>query len=390
MAPEEMVKGTALKANSLDTDSRLGYQSQVRVLMVGESLEMQGGIVSVQKLIIDNIAPGFTIQHLPTLVSSSPGERIAKSIAFLRAIASISTQLFQKKADLIHAHVSERGSAYRISIVLLVARLFRVPVVLHTHGSEFHTFYDSLPTAVKTFVRRAFKTCSKMIVLSDSWKSFYVRNLNLLPEQVVAIPNPVKIPSQVPSRAGSDNLKIVFLGRIGDRKGAFDLIKAFSLIDVSERMHAELILAGDGQAEAAQSLAAELNLSDSVVVLGWIDALHRDHLLSSADIFVLPSYNEGLPMAVLESMSWALPVLTTPVGGIPEVITNGDNGLLVQPGDIDQLSSALNKLIQNPSLRKALGSAARASIAPLGIDIYCSRLGRVYTDITSKNEYTNY
>jgi glycosyltransferase involved in cell wall biosynthesis len=381
MALEKPVQTIACDINTAKLKSRVVNHAEVRVLMIGEALNMQGGIVSVQKLILENIDSAFIVKHLPTLASSRSGEYIAKAVVFLKAIASLSVRLLQKKTDVIHAHVSERGSAYRISVVLFIAYLFHTPVVLHTHGSEFHSFYGGLPIVLQKWISWAFKSCARMIVLSESWKDFYVNDIGLLPEQVTVISNPVKIPTQIPSRSNSHKVKISFLGRIGNRKGAFDLIRAFSLLDDAQRECTELILAGDGEAEAARDLVKTLNLGSSITVLGWINSAQRDELLSSSNIFVLPSYNEGLPMAVLESMSWALPVITTPVGGIPEVITHGKNGLLVQPGDIKQLSLSLKSLIQDPSLRQSLGNTARMRIVPLGINLYCSSLSQVYTSV---------
>ncbi len=85
--------------------------------------------------------------------------------------------------------------------------------------------------------------------------------------------------------------------------------------------------------------------------------------LSRATVFALPSHNEGVPMALLEAMSRSLPVLTTPVGGIPEVIENDRNGLMVTPGDVDAIEVALNRLLSSSAERARLGAAARATIA---------------------------
>ena len=128
-------------------------------------------------------------------------------------------------------------------------------------------------------------------------------------------------------------LKFVFLGRIGKRggaldlakslisfpkqdKGAFDLIAAFAALPAASRQCAELVLAGNGDLEAANQLIIELGLEDKISMLTWLNPEQRDKLLSTADAFILPSYHEGLPMSMLESMAWGLPVIVTPVGGI--------------------------------------------------------------------------
>jgi glycosyltransferase involved in cell wall biosynthesis len=118
-------------------------------------------------------------------------------------------------------------------------------------------------------------------------------------------------------------------------------------------------------------------------LLGWIDSDKRNELLLKADLFILPSYNEALPMALLEAMAWGLPVIVTPVGGIPEVVTADENGLLVTPGDIQQLSSAMQSLITNEDLRLRLGDAARASAIEFDVTKYCVNLVNIYHSISS-------
>lgn len=101
---------------------------------------------------------------------------------------------------------------------------------------------------------------------------------------------------------------------------------------------------------------------------------------------LLPSYNEGLPMAILEAMSWGLPVITTPVGGIPEVIENGKTGLLITPGHIQELTAAMQSLIENPSFRLSLGFAARKRVEPLSIEHYSDALFSLYHSIFQQKE----
>ena len=200
-------------------------------------------------------------------------------------------------------------------------------------------------------------------------------------KQVVVFPNPTELPAQIPDRTDTSSIKLGFFGRVGSRKGTFDLIKAFAQIPDALKGKAELIIAGDGDIEEARRLAQTLNLENSIQFLGWIDSQTRDKLLADIDVFVLPSYNEGLPMALLEAMGWGLPVIVTPVGGIPELITSTENGLLINPGDVQKLSEAMQKLIESESLRLSLGNAARETVTPFDIKTYCSQLYEIYDSV---------
>ena len=131
-------------------------------------------------------------------------------------------------------------------------------------------------------------------------------------------------------------------------------MNAFAALPESMRARARLVLAGDGDVEGMKKLAAPLG--DRVRVLSWIDAHERDRLLAESDVFVLPSYAEGVPMSLLEAMAAGLPCITTPVGGIPDVFTHGAEGMLVAPGRCGTVarghvhaSSATSRRVSRPA-----------------------------------------
>jgi glycosyltransferase involved in cell wall biosynthesis len=273
----------------------------------------------------------------------------------------------------------------RKSILTLMAFIFHTPVLMHAHGAKFHLTYCGLPQWAQQGLSKIFRLCKGFIVLSESWKEFYVLNLGLNVKQVSVLPNPTELPTKVPNRINSPKVRLVFFGRVGQRKGAFDLINAFANLPAELKKVSELILAGDGEIESARKLVDTLNLTDYVSFLGWVDAQQRDAVLEKADVFILPSYNEGLPMALLEAMGWGLPAITTPVGGIPELVTSGENGLLVTPGNIQQLSEAIQSLIENETLRLSLGNTARETVMPFDIKNYCCCLADIYRSLMQCN-----
>ena len=345
------------------------------VLMLGEALDRQGGIVSVETLIIQNLPAEINLIFIPTLSKGSPFRKI---LFFFVALIKLIWFLNFSQINVVHIHVSERGSAFRQAITTLVAKILYKPVIIHAHSCDFQTFFDALPKIIQSWFCWVFDKSDLFIVLSEYWKNYYVENLHLNSNKVLVMANPVIIPSLIPDRSQSKVVKIVFLGRIGRRKGTYDLVKAFSQLSKEKRDSSRLILAGDGEAGKVASLVKELQLSDHIEILEWLDQQNKNKLLSLADIFVLPSYNEGLPMALLEAMSWGLPVITTPVGGIPEFITHGYNGWLTSPGFIMDISEALSHLIENTKLRKELGINARESIKALDINQYINTLTNFY------------
>jgi len=117
-------------------------------------------------------------------------------------------------------------------------------------------------------------------------------------------------------------------------------------------------------------------------VRSWIDAAQRDALLASAEGFILPSYHEGLPMALLEAMAWGLAPVVTPVGSIPELVDSEVNGLLTQPGDLSGLAAAIERVTLDHGLRARLGAAARRRVEPLAVDVYAQKLCALYEAVT--------
>lgn len=171
---------------------------------------------------------------------------------------------------------------------------------------------------------------------------------------------------------------ILYAGTINDRKGYADLIKAFAIIAM-KYPDWKVIFAGNGEIEAGQSLSKSLGIKNHVKFAGWVSGEKKDYLFRKASIFCLPSYAEGFPMAVLDAWAYGLPVITTPVGGIPDVAIDGVNMLLFSPGDIQKLSENIERLITDETLRNKI---SRASIefanGKFNINTINRQLGNIY------------
>ncbi|OUL27758.1 glycosyl transferase family 1 [Nostoc sp. RF31YmG] len=355
----------------------------MRILMLGASLEQNGGIATVEKLIIQHIAPNIKIQHI---TSHDEGSILHRIRVFGTALTKLLWSLLSQKIALVHIHLSDGGSVLRKAILAILAAIFGKPVLMHAHGAEFHLTYKKLPKWAQQTVIWVFRHCQGFIVLSKTWQDYYVTNLGLNPKQVIVMPNPTELPDHVPNRQNPTKINVVFCGRVGQRKGAFDLIEAFAKLPDRQKESTQLILAGDGEITKAQQLAASLNLAERVTFLGWINSQQRDELLSKADMFVLPSYNEGLPMAILEAMGWGLPIIASPVGGIPELVIAKQNGLLVTPGNIQQLSQAMELLIADEDLRLSLGKVSRKNVEQFDIRNYCHHLAEIYYSLSQLHQ----
>lgn len=350
-----------------------------KVLMLGAGLDVMGGVSSVERLILENVPSDLQIRHVSTFVSTFGRGTVAHNIkVFLRAVIILLQSSWKNEIDIVHIHFSVRGSTLRKVLLAFIALSLRKPLILHAHSGGYKEFYAGLPQLAQHIIAAIFSRCEKLIALSEDWRMYYSSIFQLKPDQITVLKNPVALPLLVPNRSGREQVTFVFLGLFKHNKGPFDLIKAFGILPASDKAVAQLILAGSGDTETAQQLVDELSLTKHVQIKSWLDPAQRDQLLMNADVFVLPSYYEGLPMAMLEAMAWGLPVVVTSVGGIPEVITHGQQGLLVQPGNQVELVEAMQRLIRNEDLRMSLGTVARKTAQCFSVDSYMNSLRELY------------
>ena len=223
--------------------------------------------------------------------------------------------------------------------------------MLHLHGGGFTQFYEARGPVGQRFIRWVLNRASEVVVLTESWR----RELTVIKgndRALTVVMNPVRLSVERPGRNGRSLVHILFLGRIDERKGVFDLLECARRL-TPEVPSLRFTLCGDGQLEQARGIIRRNGLEHRVSLPGWV--ADPDSYLSEADIFVLPSYFEGLPMSILEAESWGLPVIATRVGGIPEIVRDGESGFLIEPGDIDSLADRLKRLAQDESLRNRMG-----------------------------------
>jgi glycosyltransferase involved in cell wall biosynthesis len=349
---------------------------RVRVLQFGPSLAVRGGISSVEQLICDYLPPYVSMRHIPTM---EDGSAIAKASVFARAVQVLRRSLESLDPTIVHIHIASRGSTLRkVILAEMVARAGR-PLVLHAHGSEFDLFHRKLPAAVRRNVNRTLQRANVFITLSTQWRDFYVEECEISPSQIVVLPNPVRVPAEVPDRNGRETVQFLHLGRLGERKGGYDLVNAFAGLPQGLRDRARLVLAGDGDVEGVRRLAEPLG--GQVEVHSWINANERDRLLAESDVFALPSRAEGVPMALLEAMANGLPSITSPVGGIPDVFRNGLDGMLVTPGNVPQIRDAMARFIADDAARIAAGRTARERARAFDVHVYARRLADIYQRI---------
>lgn len=330
------------------------------VLMVGTDLAGMGGIRTVVE---GYIAAGLFEEIDCTYVTTHrPGSHWAKLAAAFSGWARVAACLVTLDAPLVHVHLSHRASFWRKSVVCLLARLARRPYLLHVHGSEFEQFYQGCGPLGRRIVQLVLARAALVLALSEAWR---VTLGQICPQaRIEVLRNAVPLPAPDELRheaAGRPTL--LFLGEIARHKGVLELARAFARL-TGEFPGLTLVYGGTGAAmEELRQLTASLGLEGRVEFTGWVESQRKRALYAETTIFVLPSHAEGMPMALLEAMSWSLPVIATAVGGVPEMITHEASGILIRPADEDALAAAIARLMRDAPLRERMGGAARETIA---------------------------
>lgn len=348
------------------------------IVMLGTSLQTRGGIASVVQVYEQTgLFSRYPVRYVATHVD---GGAAAKLRAMLQAYMTLLGLFLRGEVAVLHVHVASRASFWRKYGAFLLARLWSVRTILHLHGGGFADFYEKECGALRRWlIRSAYDHVDRVVVLSSQWER-WVRGITRN-RHVVALYNPVIVEPVQSDWARRDPASVLVLGRLNRNKGTYDLLQAIAALPAT-CAHARFRLGGDGEVEQARQAAARLGIGDRVELLGWVGPEEKRRHLDKAAIYALPSHKEGLPMSVLEAMAAGLPVVTTPVGGIPEAVTDGVEGFLVAPGDTVALGRALARLVNDPELARQMGAAGRRKVETVfASDIIMPQLERMYREL---------
>jgi glycosyltransferase involved in cell wall biosynthesis len=343
------------------------------VLMLSTSPQTRGGIAAVVKTykaggLFDRVAVQLVSTHVD-------GSHWIKTREVARAGKATFAALWRRRVALVHAHVSYGSSFWRKSL-------------FHLHSGGFLEWVERGRGAMlrRWWIRHTMEASDMVIVLTPSWGK---RVAQFAPKATVEVlGNPVAVP-QVPllasDRASSHGGgRVLFLGWIYDFKGCFDLLKAWVLF--RQRCPGwRLAVGGKGEVDKFLAEAQRLGVRDELDFLGWVEGADKERELRRADVFVLPSYSEGMPVSVLEAMAYGVAVVATPVGGVPDMMVPDVHGLWVQPGDIQGMSDAMAMLATSPERRARLANAAREHVvANSSVQVVNDQLVSLYWRLAGK------
>lgn len=323
-------------------------------------------------------------------LESRGGGTLALSPAFLAlAVGRIVLEACRGRLAVVHLNLAERGSVYRKAVLLCATKLVGGRVLLHLHAAQIVQFHDSMGVTGRHLLRWMFRSADQCVVLGEIWRRWVIDTFDVQPSRIAIVYNGVPA-TMAPRRTHHSNgtFRLLFVGNLLERKGVKDLLRAFASPAMAAR-HIHLTMAGGGPVEQYRSMAAELGIAGRVTFTGWLSQTQARSLMVESDALILPAYDEGLPLVILEALASRTPVICTPVGSIPEVLADRKTALFVTPGDEPGIVAAVTTLIDQPELMAELGTAGAALYERLfTMEAFARSVGALYAALTPRSGLT--
>lgn len=331
-----------------------------KVLTTGQDyINFRGGIGGV----IDQYSKYFTKFKFICIYPSGNSSFIKWLPIYCQGICNlIRTLRTDRKIELIHMHSAAKGSFYRNGFIFIISKyFFGKKVVFHSHGSEFADFYLASNFIIRKYISFVINGCDAIICLSKNWESFF--QLNFSAKQLYVLDNIIEYPKFM-----NENLKkgklitFLFLGYIGNRKGIYDLLNVIIKNKQKWKHRLKFVIGGNGEIDKFMKIVTDNELTEIIDFAGWVSGEKKRELLNNCDVYILPSYNEGLPLSILEAMSYGKMIVSTNVGGIPEVVKNHFNGFIFSPGDLAAMEKSIDKVINDANLISDMGNRSQIEV----------------------------
>ncbi len=346
------------------------FSAKAKILFVGAIPPPYHGGTIINKILLESeLSKEFNLIHLDTSDRrdlTNLGKIDLINILYgIKHLVLLCIYLRKYKPELLYITAAQNKAAFfRDGLFIIFSKLFASPkVVVHFRGSNYLNFYKAQNKTFRKFIEVTFRKCDFGIVLGNNLVSMIItwfdkKEILVIPEGSDFLLNEQceKIPHNI--------INIGYIGILCEAKGTKDLIAAFSILK-KKYNNIKLILAGEFGYNSKSfkseiiSIIQKESLTDSVELLGNVSGEKKENFFRSLDIFVFPSYSEGHPISIIEAMASAIPIIASNVGAIPECIFEGENGFLIEPGNIENMVDKIDELIQREYMREKMSAKTR-------------------------------
>ena len=348
-----------------------------KILFVSPNYKRKGGIASVVSEYKKYTGPNF--RYFSSIDSSN---KVFNMLFFpIKILYFIIYLLINRDIKIVHIHGASRGSFYRKYVIFLISKyFFDKKVIYHIHGGEYHLFVQEVFPIIKKNIRNFIKNTDTLIVLSKQWELFFSNMFKS--KSIEVVNNIVPLPNIKEKNKNRVALvRLLFLGKIDKGKGIFDVLESVKKNKELFENKIKIIVGGDGEVDMLKRIILEDHLSNIVEYVGWVTGEKKNLLFLESDIMLLPSYNEGLPISLLEALSYKMPLISTHVGGISEILEHKKNGFVVEAGNIDQITESLRFYLENKSLIKLHGDNSYRIANKYFPEFVFNQLDKIYKDL---------
>ena len=294
-------------------------------------------------------------------------------------------QMTRSGAVLADIHAVSDRSLLSHAAVMFGARLAGRPALLRIHGGDFDRVFDQAGGVQRKLIRFILRSATRVIVLSEGWRARVAAIEPCASVEVIANPVDCRAYERLAARPPRACRRILVLANFCERKGHFDALKAIAKL-ASEFPDVVLALGGDDRDPGTRDLlereAMRLGIGKCIEFLGTVSGESKDQAIRDADVLILPSHTENMPISLIEGMAAALPVVATTVGAIPEMIEEGETGFLIEVRDPDALAERLARLFRDSDLGRRLGQNAQSyARATWDADVLAARTMALYATL---------
>lgn len=371
---------------------RTGVPRRPRLLMVGPLPPPIGGVETFTQAMLESRAfDAFELRHCDTTkgrAKDTQGRFDPANFAWAaRHFARMVHAMASFRPDVVVIPVAGTWSGFlRDAGLGWIARRWPCRVIGHQHAGDISRQLERRGLA-RRLVRGGFAQFHRVLVLGERWRTLFRDHGLAMPIEVCPSTFRREVVERAagfarPSRGGA-RPRLLFVGQVGRRKGVLDLIEALKRLR-ARGLALTLTVVGPAQAagelDAARSATAAAGLDDAVRFTGPLTGEPLYDEFRGHDLFVLPSYNEGIPAVLYEAGSFGMALVTTPVGGIPDLVRHESNGLLVEPGDVDAVAASIERLARDPALAERLAARLRDDVLAFHPDRVSERMARAVAD----------
>lgn len=325
-------------------------KKNTKVLIVSPARKCRGGITTVIcQMEKTSVWRDFDCRWLETQINTNYLQKL-----YYFVTSTLTASFILPRYGIVHFHTTPGMSLLVQMPVFLMAMLWRKKIIVHLHvGNQLAEHAD------RHVFRFVLRHADRVVVLGNRWKKELQEHFKTsLPVEVLYNPAPEAAPLPYDLRSGK---YILFTAYLTKNKGYDTLLEAFAAAR-RDFPHWRLVIAGAGEVAEAADMAAQLGITECVDFPGWVAGERKRELFANASCFCLASYMEGFPMAVLEAWAYGVPVVTTLVGGLPDVVTRDQNALTFAPGDKQELAAQLTRIMRDTELGRKLSANGQKTV----------------------------